>query len=179
MVDLAEIQAAYYMVAATGVLVAAAYYVINMRAVMKAREMEACRFLTDRMTSESTMQSYTILIGVMEWKDYDDFMKKYGYSNPEIFAKWTSWFFLADTLGYQIRNRLVRSETVYDLGGYGLIRLWERYKEIILLRRDAAWGRDYFSGFEFVASEMLRIKNARDARFKGMLDTYRTTLKPV
>jgi hypothetical protein len=32
MVDLAEIQAAYYMVAATGVLVAAGYYVLNMSA---------------------------------------------------------------------------------------------------------------------------------------------------
>ena len=32
MVDLAEIQAAYYMVAATGVLVAAGYYILNMRA---------------------------------------------------------------------------------------------------------------------------------------------------
>ena len=31
MVDLAEIQAAYYMVAATGVLVAAIYYIYNMR----------------------------------------------------------------------------------------------------------------------------------------------------
>jgi hypothetical protein len=30
MVDLAEIQAAYYMVAATGVLVAAIYYVMNL-----------------------------------------------------------------------------------------------------------------------------------------------------
>jgi hypothetical protein len=32
MVDLSEIQAAYYMVAVTGVLVAAIYYVLNMRA---------------------------------------------------------------------------------------------------------------------------------------------------
>jgi len=31
MVDLTEIQAAYYMVAATGVIVAAIYYVYNMR----------------------------------------------------------------------------------------------------------------------------------------------------
>jgi hypothetical protein len=35
LVDLAEIQAAYYMVAATGVLVAAIYYVYNMRISQK------------------------------------------------------------------------------------------------------------------------------------------------
>jgi len=31
MVDLAEIQAAYYMVAATGFLVAAVFYILNLR----------------------------------------------------------------------------------------------------------------------------------------------------
>ena len=38
MVSFEEIQAAYYMVAATGVLVAAVYYVFNMRAAIKTRE---------------------------------------------------------------------------------------------------------------------------------------------
>ena len=35
MVDLAEIQAAYYMVAATGVLVAAVYYILNIRTTQR------------------------------------------------------------------------------------------------------------------------------------------------
>jgi hypothetical protein len=43
MVELFEIQSAYYMVAATGVLVAAIYYIMNMRYNMKAREMEICQ----------------------------------------------------------------------------------------------------------------------------------------
>ena len=38
MVDLVGIQAAYYMVAATGVLVAAIYYVLNMRNAEKLRK---------------------------------------------------------------------------------------------------------------------------------------------
>jgi hypothetical protein len=38
MVDLAEIQAAYYMVAATGVLVAAIYYVLNLRNTIDNRK---------------------------------------------------------------------------------------------------------------------------------------------
>jgi hypothetical protein len=39
MVDLGEIQAAYYMVAATGVLVAAAYYVLNIRTNRRNQEL--------------------------------------------------------------------------------------------------------------------------------------------
>jgi hypothetical protein len=34
MVELAEIQAVYYMMAATGVLIAAIYYVLNMKATL-------------------------------------------------------------------------------------------------------------------------------------------------
>ena len=77
MVDLAEIQAAYYMVAATGVLVAAIYYIINLRHNMKAREMEICRLFTTDFVSDQGMQKYAIMM-TMEWKDYEDFMEKYG-----------------------------------------------------------------------------------------------------
>jgi hypothetical protein len=38
MVELAEIQTAYYMVAATGVLIAAIYYIFNMRATLQTRQ---------------------------------------------------------------------------------------------------------------------------------------------
>src|SRR4030042_4370204 len=151
MVSLVEIQAAYYMVAATGVLIAAIYYIINLRYTLNAREMEACKFLTTMMTSDPAMQTYSILMKDFEWKDYEDFMSKYGYSNPLMFGKWASWFFLADTLGYIIRKRLVRAETIYDLGGWGFIRLWERFSGFINSRREAVYGSDYFTGFEFLA----------------------------
>ena len=39
MVDLAEIQAAYYMVAATGVLVAAVFYILNIRISQRNQEL--------------------------------------------------------------------------------------------------------------------------------------------
>ena len=45
MVELAEIQFAYYMLAATGVLVAAIYYIISLRYNMKARETEIANIL--------------------------------------------------------------------------------------------------------------------------------------
>jgi hypothetical protein len=43
MVDLAEIQAAYYMVAATGVLVAAIYYIQNMREAERNKKIQLSR----------------------------------------------------------------------------------------------------------------------------------------
>lgn len=177
MVDLAEIQFAYYMLAATGVLVAAIYYIISLRYNMKAREIEICRLFTSDFTSEQGMQRMATVM-TLEWKDYEDFMEKYGYSNPEMFGKWVSLFFSWETTGILIKNKVVKAEKLYALGGYGAIKAWEKYKDIIQSRRGVAWGQDYMSSFEFFAQEMLKIKTKNDASFKDKLETYRRTWKP-
>jgi hypothetical protein len=177
MVELAEIQFAYYMLAATGVLIAAIYYIINLRYNMKARETEICRLATSDFTSDQGMQRYATMMN-MEWKDYEDFMEKYGYSNPEMFGKWVSQFFIWETQGILIKNKVVKAEKLYALGGYGAIRAWEKYKDIIQSRRNVAWGQDMWSNAEFFVQEMLKIKTRNDASFKDKLETYRRTWKP-
>jgi len=176
MVELAEIQFAYYMLAATGVLVAAIYYIISLRYNMKAREMEICRQATSDYGSEQGIQRYATMMN-MEWKDYEDFMEKYGYSNPEMFGKWVSQFLAWENMGVLIKNKVVTAEKLYSTGGYGAIRAWEKYKDIIQNRRDVAWGQDFLVNAEFYAQEMLKIKTRNDASFKDKLETYRRTRK--
>ena len=177
MVELAEIQFAYYMLAATGVLVAAIYYIISLRYNMKAREIEICRMALSDFISEQGMQRYATMMN-MEWKDYEDFMEKYGYSNPEMFSKWVSQFLIWEMNGILIKNKVVKAEKLYDMGAYGAILGWEKYKAIIQSRRNVAWGQDYMSNAEFFAQEMLKIKTKNDASFKDKLETYRRTWKP-
>ena len=177
MVDLAEIQFAYYMLAATGVLVAAIYYIISLRYNMKARETEICRLFTSDFVSDQGMQRYAVMM-TMEWKDHEDFMKKYGYSNSEMLGKWTSTFFAYEALGILLKNKVVNAERLYAMGGFGAIKAWEKYKDIIQTRRDVAWGQDFWSTAEFFAQEMLKIKTKHDASFKDKLETYRRTWKP-
>jgi hypothetical protein len=52
MVDLAEIQAIYYMVAATGVLIAAGYYVMNIRNAARDRRKQMIMMKLPPMTRE-------------------------------------------------------------------------------------------------------------------------------
>jgi Flp pilus assembly protein TadB len=59
LVDLAEIQAAYYMVAATGVLVAAGYYVLNMRAMQRSSKQTL-----------DTRQAQLLMNLYQRWSDY-------------------------------------------------------------------------------------------------------------
>ncbi len=176
MVSFQDVQTAYFIVAATGVLVAAAYYLLNMRYNMKAREMEVCQMITSQLTSEKGMQRYGTIM-TMEWSDYEDFMKKYGYSNNDMFAVWSSQFFLFEAMGILIKSGVVTGEKIYALGGYGCIKAWEKYREIIQGRRGISWGQDYMINFEYLAQELLKIKTRNDASFKDKLETYRTTGK--
>jgi len=168
MVELAEIQFAYYMLAATGVLVAAIYYIITLRYNMKAREMEIARYFTSEWLSDQGFQKYAIVM-TMAWKDHEDFMANYGQSNPEMYGKWVSLFFSCEMLGILLKNKIVEAEKLYALGGFGVTQAWEKYKDIIQSRRDAGWGQDLFVNFEFFAKEMLKMKMKKDASFKDKL----------
>ena len=134
--DLTEI---YYVLAATGVLVAAIYYIMSLRYNMRARAMEICRLHTQDFVSEQGMQRYGIVMN-MEWKDAEEFLKKYWYSNPEMLAKFWSHFFMFEASGILIKNRVVKAEVFYALGGYGAIQTWEKFKDLIQLWRTGAGG---------------------------------------
>ena len=80
MVTMEEIQAAYYMVAATGVLVAAGYYVLNMKATLETRRIGVIENMMNNMTSYEGNRNLIELLNY-EWTDYEDFEKKYGSDN--------------------------------------------------------------------------------------------------
>lgn len=145
MVDLGEIQAVYYMVAATGVIVAAIYYVYNMRIsqrnsalVLKAQEQtletrqaQLYMQLFQSLNSEEFIKRYIDLLN-MEWSDYDDFEKKYGSDeHPENFAKRFSTFYLYDGVGYLLQRGLLDEETAYRLCGLASCYVWKKYEKVI------------------------------------------------
>jgi len=174
MVDFVEISAT---VAAAGVLVGVVYYILDIRHNKKAREMEICRLVSSDYDSEQGVQRYATMMN-MEWKDYKDFMEKYGQSNPEMWSKWVSQFLAWEMMGILLKNKVVNAEEMHDLGGYSAIFAWEKFKDIIQTSRDMVWGRDMCSNSEFFAQEMLKVKIKKDASFKDKLETYRKAWKP-
>ena len=165
MVSFEEIQAAYYMVAATGVLVAAIYYIYNLRFNIKAREMQICREFASDYVSEHGMTRYGTMM-TMEWKDYEDFMNKYGRSHPDLYGKWVSQFFAFEMWGILIERSIIEPEILYYLGGYGAIRTWDKYKDIIQSWRDTTWGPDFMAKSEYLVNEMVKIKMKHDSSFQ-------------
>ncbi|MCX6654088.1 MAG: hypothetical protein NTY03_03080, partial [Candidatus Bathyarchaeota archaeon] len=78
MVTIEEIQAIYYMVAATGVLVAAVYYILNMRATLQTRQAQLFMHLYDRMSQPELSSIINNIRYNLKWSDPDDFWRKYG-----------------------------------------------------------------------------------------------------
>jgi len=149
-------------VAAAGVLVGVAYYTLDLRHNREAKEMELSRMVISDVQSEQGAQRWATIMN-LEWKDYDDFMQKYSSrSNPEIFSKWSSQFMTLDTIGFLIKRKVVKAETVYEIGGAAAIQTWEKYKGIIQHLRNEGSHQDFWSNAEFYAQEMLKIMKKRE-----------------
>ena len=76
MVDLAEIQSIYYMVAATGVLIAAIYYVVNMKATQRNM-----KNTLETRQAQIFMQLYALYDNREFFEDYGNICNTYKYED--------------------------------------------------------------------------------------------------
>ena len=150
MVDLAEIQAAYYMVAATGVLIAAVYYMINIRNSRKTHELQV------------TMQALALFGSKAFWSEFDELMAREWSTLEEYHEKYGRGLSLANTvfitleeMGVLLRMKLISPRIPWDLYGTYTFKLWEKYEPLIMeLRRD--FSRDAALWVEYFVKEMRR-----------------------
>jgi hypothetical protein len=170
MVSIVEIQAAYYMVAATGVLVAAAYYVYNIRTTRKTQELalkaqqqtletrqaQLLMQIFDKISDKDYREDFMETVWNWKFDSYEDYITNIG-SNTEKVARLTH---VVDTLGgvgVLLENRLVDPKMVYQVLGWEPILAWEKYEPII-----KEWGRrtgesKMFPGLEFLYGELSRL----------------------
>jgi hypothetical protein len=99
-------------------------------------------------------------------------MMKYGRSHPDLYGKWISQFFNFEEWGILLERRIIEPELIYYLGGYGAIRVWDKYKDIIQSWRDTTWGPDFMIKSEYLVKEMVRIKMKHDASFQDRRKGY-------
>jgi len=99
MVSIEEIQAAYYMVAATGVLVAAGYYVWNMRQTIENRKAQLFTQMTSMFLNENWVENTSSLLR-LQFTDFEDFARRYDSGvNPDHYKKRALVWNYVETLG--------------------------------------------------------------------------------
>ena len=166
MVELSEIQAAYYMVAATGVLVAAAFYIMNLRVSQRALRINMTNSLLQFYTSVEGQKVWMELLN-MKWKDYDDFEKKYGSDNNiDNYAKRQSVWNVYNNVGKLLKAGLLDRDTIYNVSSTAPVWMWTKFKPIVEEHRKRYTGKDSQTGFEYVAGEMLKMILESDPTYK-------------
>ncbi len=175
MVDLAEIQTAYYMVAATGVLVAAAFYIMNLRETTRNRRATFANNLMQNMQNPEWQQNYMEALN-MQWSDFEDFKRKYDSSiSEESYGRrmsvWSNW----DILGWQLRRGLVDVDSFTELWALGAVMSWRKFKPGVEGYRGWQYPKGTFRDWEYLAGVLEKKMMDDDPDFAKKMDTFFTT----
>jgi len=136
-------------------LVAAVYYVLQIRHQNRMRQIDMLMRLYATWGSEDLQKAaWTVL--ELKFKDYDDYVKKYGTSgtpaNVAIFK--VAWFF--NGIGVLLQGKLADIKLVDKLFGYMVIWLWEIMKPIVEGERKQFNQPKSLEWFEYLYNEMKR-----------------------
>ena len=77
-----------------------------------------------------------------------------------------SLFYQFDTLGHMLRSGLADREILYRTTGIGASWTWAKFESVHMENRRRYAGKDVFTDFEYLASEMLKMKQQRDSLYK-------------
>jgi hypothetical protein len=166
-----DVQTVGVMVTATSVSVAAIYYIMtlrvqqrNMRLTLETRRIGLIDSLASRLQSPEGSRIWIEVINC-EWKDYEDYVQKYGPGSREH-AMRQFIFGIFNNAGAMLRKGMVEAEDLYDhFWGTGIIQFWAKYGPVLEVARK--WnGRDWLMDVEYLAGEMLKVKLKRDPAYK-------------
>ena len=151
-----------WIAAAIGVCIAAFYYVLNLRETAKNRRAATSNNVQQLFLTEEWQQRFLDVMS-MQWKDFDDFKKKYDSSvNPQSYVKRNSLLVQYDNVGRQYRSGVVDLDAFGSVSAYALVLAWLKFKPIIDGYRGLEYPRDGFSDFEYMRARMALEKRLKD-----------------
>jgi hypothetical protein len=156
--------------AAIGVCVAAFYYAMNLRETTRNRRATlSMNVLQSFFSEEGNLRMMDLL--KMQWNDLDDYKNKYDSTvNPENFAKRQAFWQTSDLLGYLYRTGVLDVQTIYNVGGFGILLVWRKFKAIIEEYRRWEYPSDYLGNFEYLANVLSKMREDRDIEINKKLD---------
>jgi hypothetical protein len=166
-IDLALFQTVSYIAGALGVCVAAFYYALNIRENTRSRRVALTNTLIQSFISEEGSRRWIDLMN-MEWKDFDDFYRKYDSTvNPENYAKRNAVYNICDILGYQYLSGQLDLGTLWTICNMAVPTAWMKFGPIIEeYKKRGEIHKHAYEHFEYLAYELLKIMAKTDPTFK-------------
>lgn len=154
-----DIQTVSIAIASTSVIAGVVYYALQLRHQSKIRELDAIiRMNVCYSLSLIEWQHAAFKIANLQFKDYDDFVKKYGSlatETPTIMAFHTISNY-SEAVGYLLKRKLLSINYVWDTFGPTSILFWEKLKPLIEGFRKEYNTPTAFGPFEYLYNEMKR-----------------------
>ena len=155
MIDLAGIQTAYYLVAATGVLVAAVFYVLSLKSTIDNRRAQLLMEFNRIISSKEWVTDLHIVLNY-EWSDFDEFWSKYGHSNPVDHSRWISIGNSMSAMLSLLNRSLVDEEMLREyLSSVSMGSFWEKFGPAVKEMRVRMNNPHFFSNIEFYYDKWL------------------------
>jgi hypothetical protein len=163
MVELAEIQTIYYMVAATGVLVAAVFYILNLRAQQENMKQtlatRKAQILSDIELFASSLppnKTFTQVVYQQQFKTYEEWLRKYSAPvDPESYSNLLAAHAQTNYMGGLVYEGITDLDHLLRITPpLWIMLIWERISPVILEWRSIY--KDPFMGFytEYLYNEI-------------------------
>jgi hypothetical protein len=150
MVDITEVSA---MIAAAGVLVGVAYYILDMRNQTKQRQTDTVMRLYAIFGSTEFQKAFQRMMN-LEFRDYPDFLKQYAINDPEVLAASYTVGIFFEGIGVLVKRKLISMDLVDDLLSGPVVDTWDKLKPLVEGRRERLKRPQTLEWFEYLYSEM-------------------------
>ena len=150
-----DIQTVSIAIASAGVFVAAIYYIFQIRHQTRLRQTDLVMRLYSTFASEDHRTAGKKVIWIT-YKDYDDYVKKYGAPNSEepIPTAVDTVLYFYDEVGVLLSKKLVDIDLIDQLFGYNIILVGTKIMPIIEEGRKRYDLPRIWTNFEYLYNEM-------------------------
>ena len=156
MFTVVDISTVSIVIASAGVFAVAIYYAFQVRHQTKVRQTDLLVRIAPWLNMSSIeLQQASIRVLNTEYKDYDDFLKRYGQlhsEKPEQMAILSIINYL-EGIGILVRRKLVDVDFVFDFWSGDIPTLWEKVKPIIEGERKK-WNYPLLLNAEYLLNEI-------------------------
>jgi hypothetical protein len=151
-----------------GVIAGLSYYILTVRNQERSRQAQLFMSIYNNHISTPTLSILYEMLMEWEWKDFDDFLKKYTLpNNREAMVKMAHYFSSLEGMGILCKKDLIDPELVYDSQYATIIAMWEKFLPIIEELRIKTKAPQMYEDPEYLYNEMVRMRENR-----GHPDTY-------
>ena len=151
MVDIMLLQTVTIAITSAGVLLAATYYVLQIRHQTKLRQTDmVMRLYTTYGSTENAKARLKIMD--LEFEDYADFRRKYGV-DIEVRAAWNIVGLFFEGVGVLAKRKLISMDLVDDLFSSDILLVWEKMKPVAEGIRKRIGRPQILEWFEYLYNE--------------------------